>query len=111
MNSFVSSMQKDNNMTLTENGALAMKSTYRDIVDLFGRVRRGVPVDIESCTQETYMKAGADATMKSIELPSSVICSSPSSYPMAFFCVFTQEDDSSLLTEPASFSLKSVMDA
>ena len=38
MNSFVSSMQKDNNMTLTENGALAMKSTYSDIVDLFGTI-------------------------------------------------------------------------
>ena len=38
MNSFVSSMQKDNNMTMTENGALAMKSTYSDIVDLFGTI-------------------------------------------------------------------------
>lgn len=35
-NSFVASMQADNNMTYTENGALAMKSTNSDIVDLFG---------------------------------------------------------------------------
>lgn len=56
-------------------GCIRMKSD--DIVDLFGRVRRGVPVDIESCTQETYMKAGADATMKSIELPSSVVAKLP----------------------------------
>lgn len=37
-NTFVSNMQKENNWTLTENGALAMKSTNSDIVDLFGTI-------------------------------------------------------------------------
>ena len=37
-NAFVSNMQKENNWTLTENGALAMKSTNSDIVDLFGTI-------------------------------------------------------------------------
>jgi len=37
-NQFVSNMQKDANMTYTENGAIAMKSTNSDIVDLFGTI-------------------------------------------------------------------------
>ena len=37
-NKFVASMQKDSNVTYTENGALAMKSTNSDIVDLFGTI-------------------------------------------------------------------------
>lgn len=37
-NAFVSNMKKVNNYTLTENGALAMKSTNSAIVDLFGTI-------------------------------------------------------------------------
>lgn len=37
-NGFVSAMQSENNKTLTENGALALKSTNSDIVDLFGTI-------------------------------------------------------------------------
>ena len=36
-NKFVAGMQKDSNVTHTENGALAMKSTNSDIVDLLGK--------------------------------------------------------------------------
>lgn len=60
-------------------GCIRMKSD--DIVDLFGRVRRGVPVAIESCTQETYMKAEADLTKSSIELPTAVVASLPKDGP------------------------------
>lgn len=38
MNKFVNSMQGENNFTYTENGALALKSTNSDIVDLFGTI-------------------------------------------------------------------------
>ncbi len=37
-NAFVLAMQGENNKTLTENGALALKSTNSDIVDLFGTI-------------------------------------------------------------------------
>lgn len=37
-NKFVSSMRQENNYTLTENGALAMKSTNSSLVDLFGTI-------------------------------------------------------------------------
>ena len=56
-------------------GCIRMKSD--DIVDLYRRVERGTPVAIESCTQATYMKAGADASKRSIEVPSSMIASLP----------------------------------
>lgn len=38
MNKFVNAMQSENNYTYTENGALALKSTNSDIVDLFGTI-------------------------------------------------------------------------
>lgn len=60
-------------------GCIRMKSD--DIVDLFGRVRRGVPVAIESCSQETYMKAEADLSKKSIELPTAVVANLPKDGP------------------------------
>lgn len=56
-------------------GCIRMRSD--DVVDLFGRVHRGMPVAIESCTQSTYMKTAADATKKSIELPASMIAALP----------------------------------
>ena len=48
-----------------------------DIVDLFGRVHRGMPVAIESCTQETYLKAELDATKGSISIPKEMVSRLP----------------------------------
>lgn len=56
-------------------GCIRMKSD--DIVDLYRRVQRGMPVAIESCTQATYMKAGADASKRSIEVPAAVVANLP----------------------------------
>ncbi len=56
-------------------GCIRMKSD--DIVDLFGRVHRGMPVAIESCTQETYLKAEMDDSKGSIQVPKSAVASLP----------------------------------
>lgn len=56
-------------------GCIRMKSD--DIVDLYRRVHRGMPVAIESCTQATYLKAEADAGKRSIEIPSAVVANLP----------------------------------
>ena len=56
-------------------GCIRMKSD--DIVDLFGRVHRGMPVAIESCTQETYLKAELDASKGSIHVPKEAVAKLP----------------------------------
>ena len=56
-------------------GCIRMKSD--DIVDLFGRVHRGMPVAIESCTQETYLKAELDNTKNSIHIPKEMVAKLP----------------------------------
>ena len=56
-------------------GCIRMKSD--DIVDLFGRVHRGMPVVIESCTQETYLKAEKDFSKGSIQVPREAVASLP----------------------------------
>lgn len=56
-------------------GCIRMKSD--DIVDLFGRVHRGMPVAIESCTQETYLKAEQDNTKNSICIPKEMVAKLP----------------------------------
>lgn len=56
-------------------GCIRMKSD--DIVDLFGRVHRGMPVAIESCTQETYMKAEMDFSKGSIQVPKEAVAKLP----------------------------------
>lgn len=56
-------------------GCIRMKSN--DIVDLFGRVHRGMPVVIESCTQETYIKAEKDYTKGSIYIPKEMVSRLP----------------------------------
>ncbi len=56
-------------------GCIRMKSN--DIVDLFGRVHRGMPVAIESCTQETYLKAEQDFSKGSIQVPREAVASLP----------------------------------
>lgn len=60
-------------------GCIRMKSD--DIVDLYRRVNRGTPVAIESCTQATYIKTGADASKRSIEVPSAVVANLPKDGP------------------------------
>lgn len=56
-------------------GCIRMKSD--DIVDLFGRVHRGMPVAIESCTQETYLAAEKDFSKGSIQVPREAIAKLP----------------------------------
>ena len=56
-------------------GCIRMKSD--DIVDLFGRVHRGMPVAIESCTQETYLKAEQDFSKGSIQIPREAVAKLP----------------------------------
>ena len=56
-------------------GCIRMKSD--DIVDLFGRVHRGMPVAIESCTQATYIKAEEDSSKGSILVPKEAIARLP----------------------------------
>lgn len=56
-------------------GCIRMKSD--DVVDLFGRVHRGMPVAIESCTQKTYLEAEENATMKSIRIPDAIVSKLP----------------------------------
>ncbi len=60
-------------------GCIRMKSD--DIVDLYRRVHRGMPVAIESCTQATYMKAEANSAKRSIELPSAIVANLPKDGP------------------------------
>ena len=56
-------------------GCIRMKSD--DIVDLFGRVHRGMPVAIESCTQATYMAAEQDFSKGSIQVPKEAVAKLP----------------------------------
>lgn len=56
-------------------GCIRMKSD--DILDLFGRVHRGMPVAIESCTQATYMAAEQDFSKGSIQVPKEAVAKLP----------------------------------
>ena len=56
-------------------GCIRMKSD--DIVDLFGRVHRGMPVAIESCTQATYLAAEQDFSKGSIQVPREAVAKLP----------------------------------
>ena len=67
-NSFVKSMQKENNYTYTENGALALKSTSSDIVDLFGVIgalRKRSDSDIERLFSKAFAEDALLATRMS----------------------------------------------
>ena len=52
-------------------GCIRMKSD--DIVDLFRRVGRGTPVDIEMCSQKTYLAAEKKENVAQILIPQSAI--------------------------------------
>lgn len=56
-------------------GCIRMRSD--DVVDLFSRVHRGMPVAIETCTQKTYLKAEQDAQKPNIQVPASIVASLP----------------------------------
>ena len=48
---FVNALKSEDNFTLTENGAIALKSTYNSLVDLFGQIgalRNRTEQDIET---------------------------------------------------------------
>jgi len=54
---FVSALKQENNYTLTENGAVALKSTNSALVDLFGQIgamRKRPDADIESAFSKAF---------------------------------------------------------
>lgn len=56
-------------------GCIRMKSD--DVVDLFGRVHRGMPVAIESCSQKTYLEAEQNAAMQVVRIPETIVAKLP----------------------------------
>ncbi len=56
-------------------GCIRMRSS--DVMDLYPRVYRGMPVAIESCSQATYIKAEKDATSPSIAIPKEIVAKLP----------------------------------
>lgn len=56
-------------------GCIRMRS--KDVLDLFNRVQRGTPVAIESCSQETYLKAERTPGVRTIRIPESVVANLP----------------------------------
>ena len=55
-------------------GCIRMRS--EDVVDLYSRVYRGMPVAIESCSQQTYMKAERENAL-TIAIPSEIVARLP----------------------------------
>ncbi len=56
-------------------GCIRMRSS--DVVDLFSRVHRGMPVAIETCSQETYLAAENSEGMRKIAIPKEVVAQLP----------------------------------
>lgn len=56
-------------------GCIRMRS--KDVVDLYPRVYRGMPVAIESCSQATYMRAERAESKQSIVIPDAVVAQLP----------------------------------
>lgn len=56
-------------------GCIRMRSC--DVMDLYPRVYRGMPVAIESCSQATYLKAEKNATSPSIAIPKEIVAKLP----------------------------------
>lgn len=68
MNTFVNAMRQENNKTYTENGALAMKSTNSNIVDLFGTIgslRTRMASDVERLFSAAFAEDALLATRMS----------------------------------------------
>ncbi len=60
-------------------GCIRMRSS--DVLDLYNRVYRGMPVAIERCSQETYLAAEKDSHQRSIAIPASIVASLPTDAP------------------------------
>lgn len=56
-------------------GCIRMRSN--DVLDLYSRVKRGMPVVIESCSQEMYLKTEQQAGVKRISIPESIVATLP----------------------------------
>ncbi len=56
-------------------GCIRMKS--EDVIDLYRRVHRGMPVAIERCSQATYLSAEKSNKFQSIAVPENVVASLP----------------------------------
>ncbi len=56
-------------------GCIRMRSS--DVMDLYPRVYRGMPVAIESCSQEMYIKAENSGTSPSIAIPKEIVAKLP----------------------------------
>lgn len=56
-------------------GCIRMRSC--DVMDLYPRVYRGMPVAIESCSQATYLKAEKNATSPCISIPKEIVAKLP----------------------------------
>lgn len=56
-------------------GCIRMRS--KDVVDLYRRVYRGMPVAIETCSQSTYLRAEQEEDARSIVIPDAVVAKLP----------------------------------
>lgn len=56
-------------------GCIRMRS--KDVVDLYPRVYRGMPVVIERCSQDMYLKTEQQAGVRRIAIPDNIVASLP----------------------------------
>ncbi len=56
-------------------GCIRMRSN--DVLDLYSRVYRGMPVAIESCSQAVYLNAEKDKDARRISIPPSIVAALP----------------------------------
>ena len=56
-------------------GCIRMRSN--DVLDLYSRVYRGMPVAIEKCSQEAYLQAEQDKNARGISIPQSIVANLP----------------------------------
>lgn len=56
-------------------GCIRMRSN--DVLDLYPRVYRGMPVAIESCSQSTYLAAEKDKSARGISIPQEIVAKLP----------------------------------
>lgn len=56
-------------------GCIRMRSS--DVVDLFSRVHRGMPVAIETCSQKTYLEAENNKGTRQIVIPQEIVSKLP----------------------------------
>ena len=56
-------------------GCIRMRSN--DVLDLYSRVQRGMPVVIERCSQDMYLKSEKDSATPRINIPTEVVATLP----------------------------------